>query len=271
MFSCSESTSNSSSPKTSSKIETSNDVNFKTRTYSNPKPHFNQSNVSPIFEYFQSSQICLKKQYSQNIHNFKSNNYLPKDISQYETDKDSNDSTNLQTNDLNENKPFYFLPQPLLPMFTNYNIMNTTPMNNCNNNNKMNNYYNFNNYYYHHQGITNTNTNLNSDEYITEMFGRRGWICNLCSNFNYETRKKCNKCNEIKNPRKIIHNNNNNNNMMNNNLKTNETHNNTYSIHDNNNTSSKDNLFVSGDWICCKCNNLNYSFRVVCNRCNVPK
>ena len=268
MFSCSESTSNCSSPKPSSKIETSNDINYKTRTYSNPKPHFNQSNVSPIFEYFQSSQICLKKQYSQNIHNFKSNNYLPKDISQYETDKDSNDSTNLQTNDLNENKPFYFQPQPLLPMFTNYNIMNTTTtMNNCNNNNKMNNYYNFNN-----QGINNTNINLNSDEYITEMFGRRGWICNLCSNFNYETRKKCNKCNEIKNPKKIIHNNNNsNNNMMNNNSKNNETHNNTYPIHDNNNTSSKDNLFVSGDWICCKCNNLNYSFRVVCNRCNVPK
>ena len=148
----------------------------------------------------------------------------------------------------------------------------TTTMNNCNNNNKMNNYYNFNNYYYHHQGINNTNINLNSDEYITEMFGRRGWICNLCSNFNYETRKKCNKCNEIKNPKKIIHNNNNsNNNMMNNNSKNNETHNNTYPIHDNNNTSSKDNLFVSGDWICCKCNNLNYSFRVVCNRCNVPK
>ena len=31
-------------------------------------------------------------------------------------------------------------------------------------------------------------------DYTLEMFGRKGWICQNCNNFNYETRKKCNKC-----------------------------------------------------------------------------
>ena len=26
-----------------------------------------------------------------------------------------------------------------------------------------------------------------------------------------------------------------------------------------------------GDWICCKCNNLNFGFRNKCNRCKIPK
>ena len=26
-----------------------------------------------------------------------------------------------------------------------------------------------------------------------------------------------------------------------------------------------------GDWICSKCNNLNFSFRIKCNRCSLPK
>ena len=42
------------------------------------------------------------------------------------------------------------------------------------------------------------------NEYIVEMFGRRGWICSLCNNFNYEARKKCNRCGIIKMPKKVI-------------------------------------------------------------------
>ncbi len=26
-----------------------------------------------------------------------------------------------------------------------------------------------------------------------------------------------------------------------------------------------------GDWVCIKCKNLNFSFRVICNRCQLPK
>ena len=36
------------------------------------------------------------------------------------------------------------------------------------------------------------------------MFGRHGWICKLCNNFNYDTRKKCNRCHVVKKPKKIV-------------------------------------------------------------------
>ena len=32
------------------------------------------------------------------------------------------------------------------------------------------------------------------NDYTLEIFGRKGWICKNCNNFNYETRKKCNRC-----------------------------------------------------------------------------
>ena len=42
-----------------------------------------------------------------------------------------------------------------------------------------------------------------TDEYITHMFGRRGWICDLCNNFNYLGRKKCNRYHMLMKPKKI--------------------------------------------------------------------
>ena len=47
----------------------------------------------------------------------------------------------------------------------------------------------------------NKNTNKNDkslnnqdqpNEYLTELFGRLGWICNHCNNFNYESKYKSN-------------------------------------------------------------------------------
>ena len=82
------------------------------------------------------------------------------------------------------------------------------------------------------------------DDYLVRMFGRTGWICFLCNNFNYETRYKCNRCGLQKRPKKLEINN-------------------------------KKELFVkcnkNGDWLCDECQNLNYSFRKVCNRCKAPK
>ena len=94
--------------------------------------------------------------------------------------------------------------------------------------------------------------NLEKVEYLVEMFGRKGWICKLCNNFNYETRKKCNRCGIMKNPKKILD------------LKPkvgeqkicNE---------------AKERNNKKGDWICINCRNLNYSFRTFCNRCKIPK
>ena len=98
---------------------------------------------------------------------------------------------------------------------------------------------------------TDENSNSkNENEYIVEMFGKKGWICILCNNFNYETRVKCNRCGVIKKPKCIM------NKKIKNENKKNEF---------------KERYNKKGDWICFNCKNLNYSFRTVCNRCKFPK
>ena len=82
------------------------------------------------------------------------------------------------------------------------------------------------------------------DDYTIEMFGRRGWICELCNNFNYETRKKCNRCHINKKPKKI----------------------NIYLLSEKNK-----NINHKSDWHCPNCGNFNYSFRIICNRCQKKK
>ena len=84
------------------------------------------------------------------------------------------------------------------------------------------------------------------DDYTLEMFGRRGWICQSCNNFNYETRKRCNRCRIIKVTKKV----------------TNEQG---LFSEGKNSTSHKFN------WVCKYCLNFNYSFRTFCNRCQMKK
>ena len=162
----------------------------------------------------------------------------------------------------------------------NYNNQNITRGNNFNNNqlyftNINNNYNNNNNYmnqinqfnynqiqqqsndipFSDYQNKFNNNNELSQneakktkkkmiDEYTIEMFGRRGWICELCNNFNYETRKKCNRCHINKKPKKI----------------------NSYLLSEKNK-----NINHKNDWYCTNCGNFNYFFRVVCNRCQRKK
>ena len=89
-----------------------------------------------------------------------------------------------------------------------------------------------------------------NDEFTVEVLGRRGWICKNCTNFNYESRKSCNRCKLVKtaisksilfgkDSSKIL------NNLINGNNKK--------------------------DWNCRLCGNVNYSFRTICNRCQNPK
>ena len=88
------------------------------------------------------------------------------------------------------------------------------------------------------------------DEYTVEMFGRRGWICEGCSNFNYESRKNCNRCKIPKKPLK----------------KTLIMDNKGNKIIDKlSNTNHKD------DWNCYNCGNINYAFRLNCNRCQIKR
>ena len=93
--------------------------------------------------------------------------------------------------------------------------------------------------------------NLGKAEYLVEMFGRKGWICKLCNNFNYETRNKCNRCGIMKKPKKITD------------LKPKKEQRVFNDVKERNNK--------KGDWICINCRNLNYSFRNFCNRCKIPK
>jgi len=109
--------------------------------------------------------------------------------------------------------------------------------------------------YYYSQNKFNNNNNIAEneskkrkkkiiDDYTIEMFGRRGWICELCNNFNYDTRKKCNRCHINKKPKKIKN----------------------YLLSERNK-----NINHKNDWHCPNCGNFNYSFRVICNRCQKKK
>ena len=85
------------------------------------------------------------------------------------------------------------------------------------------------------------------DEYTIEMFGRRGWICEQCNNFNYDSRHKCNRCG-IQKKAKIVN-----------------------GLNINQNVDNEQTNIHKGDWCCQNCSNLNYAFRLVCNRCQMPK
>ena len=101
------------------------------------------------------------------------------------------------------------------------------------------------------ENLTNgDNQNCDEKEFLVEMFGRKGWICILCNNFNYETRVKCNRCGVMKNPKRIFEKK----------VKI-----------DNKKNNFKERGSKNGDWICSNCKNLNYSFRAICNRCKFPK
>lgn len=94
--------------------------------------------------------------------------------------------------------------------------------------------------------------NINKpEEYLLEMFGRIGWICNQCNNFNYETRNKCNRCGVTKSPKKLSE------------IKKKKER--------DSSKEKKKNKEHKGDWICPQCSNLNFGFRKICNRCQIPR
>ena len=90
-------------------------------------------------------------------------------------------------------------------------------------------------------------------EYLLEMFGRLGWICNKCNNFNYETRNRCNRCSADKDPRSLAE-------IQKKNKEKEEAAQN-----------KKKNKEQKVDWVCSHCSNLNFGFRKLCNRCQMPK
>ena len=86
-----------------------------------------------------------------------------------------------------------------------------------------------------------------NDEYTFKMFGRRGWICEDCNNFNYESRKFCNRCKIPKKPlKKDV-------------------------VLDNKKSNIMQNINHKDDWNCYNCGNVNFAFRLNCNRCQMKR
>ena len=149
-------------------------------------------------------------------------------------------------------------------IFNNINFINTLQKPNFNSMNMINNN-NFLRIFNNNNNNMNRNNNNNNQKNI-EMFGKKGWICVYCSNFNYEGRNKCNRCKNNKSPKNIYKQNSNNEinekNLVKNNFSNSILHNN-----------NKQKQFSErlGDWICFNCKNLNFSFRKFCNRCQLSK
>jgi hypothetical protein len=145
---------------------------------------------------------------------------------------------NLPQNTLNENSNKYSLNENFInPINLNYNQIN----------------YNFQFPSFDAQNNIGYNQNLLKyqpkriiDNFTLEMFGKKGWICKFCNNFNYETRTICNRCHNKKKAKKLKK------------IK---------------NLFSKDRSKKKrkNGWYCNYCGNYNYSFRFNCNRCKLPK
>ncbi len=141
-------------------------------------------------------------------------------------------------------------------------------------------------------------TSLSSERKLNEDL-KGGWLCPSCKNFNFEKRKKCNKC--LKTPNKYqtttsiydlraniyqegcnefkVQIDENKENLKNHNINSSVFLTNSSLINTANSNDEKDSPSFKkkklyervGDWICIKCKNLNFSFRVICNRCELPK
>ena len=196
----------------------------------------------------------------QTISNFnEGKNYMPANTNINNIIINSNNNPinfEFYTNPLFDNK-FYQpnFPNLLVPKIPNnlllYNFVNN-PINNNINNINLNNNNNFSIMYLNNQNKNIQNNQNNNkkkkkrviDEYTIEMFGRIGWICELCNNFNYDTRKKCNRCHINKKAKKIEE----------------------YLLAEKNKNNARKNL-----WYCKYCGNYNYAFRIICNRCQAKK
>jgi hypothetical protein len=163
------------------------------------------------------------------------------------------DYTNALNNNNNNNPPTSTNPFPRRDKVTSSSSLNNIDSTNDNNNT---NHKEVNTKQQQHIPIPTTKKGKQKDEpkeYLLEMFGRIGWICNKCNNFNYETRNRCNRCSADKDPRKLS------------------------DIHkkkkdkDESSQNKKKNKEQKADWVCPNCSNLNFGFRKICNRCQIPK
>lgn len=123
---------------------------------------------------------------------------------------------------------------------TNHNIGLFQQFNQNNNNNQ--------NLFQQQMNLGNSNNidslvqNLNPEDYLFEKFGKKGWQCEDCNNFNFETRQKCNKCHIPIKPK-----------LVNKNKRE--------ELGMGDDKKKKQLKERKGDWICTNCRNLNFTFR----------
>ena len=163
----------------------------------------------------------------------------------------SNINNNINNNITTQKNPI--ISQNINILYNNFNNypsninkleMNKGELNNMNNMNNINNINNIN--------MQKNQIKLDPSEYIFEKYGKRGWLCECCNNFNFASRMKCNKCG-VKIKPIIIKN------IQNN-------------LNEQKKKKEKKKLVKKrGDWICPNCSNNNFAFRENCNRCHLPK
>ena len=238
-------------------------------------PNFFQNQIeeysSPILSYFKTSNQYLIRKYSED-HNIidmeKSSNFIRKDFyySNEQNNSNSSKETNSNENSIDNNQintNINLINEMQIQNNKNqYNLSNINFQNKINKGNNQNQGKTINSMMIINNNIPIFSQNNNSNKNI-EMFGKKGWICNFCNNFNYENRSKCNRC-------KIAKNNQKNKNLQKINFDK-------KNIQISNQTNQNDLLLKPkfservGDWFCFKCKNLNFSFRTFCNRCQLSK
>ena len=227
-------------------------IDYQEHQKPNQKNSYYPPYKSAIYSYFNDSHTYLNRKYSESsgVSYDQSNNYIRKDLYQPE----ENEYDDLKCNDVDNDNNEYgelmsngkYYQQPITSFSPNQNELNV-PMINFNVPfpclNLRPRFNSINVFGNNFMNLFNQNGNGN---YTTEMFGRKGWVCSICNNFNYRSRNKCNKCSASRSPQKI--------------KKRKGTD------EDKGKFSERE-----GDWICFKCKNLNFAFRSVCNRCQLPK
>jgi uncharacterized OB-fold protein len=156
---------------------------------------------------------------------------------------------NPNVNNINNNNINNFVQKNKNPIINqNINILYNNFNNYQNNLNSNNMYQNINN-----NDINKIDSKINPAEYIFERYGKLGWLCQDCNNFNFSSRVKCNKCGVKMKPIKV-------NNIQN-----------EINFQQNNKKFKKNFIKKSGDWFCLNCSNINFAFRSECNRCHLSK
>ena len=112
------------------------------------------------------------------------------------------------------------------------------------------------------------NLNLNKESYLIKMFGRLGWICRICNNFNFKSRNICNRCQTIKAPKtkEEIKQNKEINQKIKKKIKEEKIR-----EEKKREEKIKEKKADKLNWFCPKCQNINYYFRKFCNKCKIKR